>query len=244
MDHMKRTATIPILVICVFLAGCATQQDLNALKWETEALKTRVTKAEDKLKEKERLTAQGLGQQAELIANYNELKEQLASISGSVEEFKVSSRGIKEERLAAMEKDIREMKALLEASRQPVKSHFEAGLEKFRAGRFPEAMADMKSYLASSPDPSLADDAHFWIGESLYAQGKYEDAVLQYDTVSKKFPKGDKVPDALLKQGMSFYKMEDSETGNLVLERLVHGYPNTDAAARAKKIMKEGLGKG
>ncbi|MRR14080.1 tol-pal system protein YbgF [archaeon] len=239
---MKRSAAI--LIVCAFLAGCATQQDLNAVKWETEALKTRVAKAEDKLKEKERLTEQGLGQQAELIAKYNELKEQLSSLSGGIEELKASSRGIKEERLASMEKDIREMKALLEASKQPAKSHFETGLEKFRAGRFPEAMADMKSYLASHPDPSLVDDAHFWIGESLYAQGKYEDAVIQYDTVSKKFPKGDKVPDALLKQGMSFYQMEDSETGNLVLERLVHGYPNSDAAARAKKIMKEGIGKG
>ena len=239
---MKRAATT--LIVCIFLAGCATQQDMNAVKWETEALKTRVTKAEDKLKEKERLTEQGLGQQAELVAKYSELKEQISSLSGSMEELKASLKGVKEERLSAMEKDIRDLKALLEASKHPPKSLLETGLEKFRAGRFAEAMADMKSYLASSPDPALADDAYYWIGESLYAQGKYEDAVIQYDTVSKKYPKGDKVPDALLKQGMSFYKMEDSETGNLVLERLVHGYPNTDAAAKAKKIMKEGLGKG
>ncbi len=236
----------PLLFMAFLLAGCATQKDFNALKWEVDALKTRVTKAEDKLKEKERLTEQGLGQQAELLAKYTEIQEQVASLQGGLEELKASNKGaVKEERVNALEKQVHDLKASFEAVRkEQSRSPFETGSEKLKAGKYNEAITDFKAYLASNPDPSLVDDVQFLIGEALYSQARYEDAVLQFDLVSKKYPKGDKAADALLKQGMSFYKMDDDETGNLVLERLIQSYPNSDAAAKAKKIMKEGMGKG
>jgi tol-pal system protein YbgF len=239
---MKRL--VPFIFGMFFLAGCATQQDLNAVKWEVDALKTRVARAEDKLKEKERLTEQGLGNQAELLAHYSELKEQIASLQGSVEEIKATSKGsAKDDRLAALEREISDLRALVDAQKEPPKSLYETGLEKYRAGRYAEAMADLKSYIASSPDPNLADDAQFWIGESLFSMEKYEDAILQYDLVTKRYSKGDKVPEALLKEGMAFYKTGDGQTGNLVLQRLIQGYPATEAAAKARKIVKDGLPK-
>ncbi len=233
---------LPFVFGMLFLAGCATQQDLNAVKWEVDALKTRVAKAEDKLKEKERLTEQGLGNQAQLLAQYHELKEQVASLQGGMEETKASTKGtVKEDRLAALEREVMDLKALVETQKEPPRSLYETGLEKYRAGRYAEAMADLKSYLDAGADPALADDAQFWIGESLYSMEKYEDALLQYDMVAKRYSKGDKVPDALLKEGMAFHKTGDSQTGNLVLQRLIQGYPATEAAAKAKKIVKDGL---
>lgn len=235
---------IPLIFSLALLAGCATQQDLNAVRWEVDALKTRVVKAEDKLKEKDRLTEQGLGQQAELQARYTEIQDQLASLQGKIDELKVATKtAVNEERVSALEKEIQNLKTLYEASKEPPKSLFDTGLEKYRAGRFSEALVDLKSFLSSSPDPSLVDDVHFWIGETLYSLGKYEDAILRYDTVAKKYSSSDKVPDSLLKQGMSFYKLGDDQTGNLVLQHLVQGYPATDAAAKAKGILKDGLGK-
>ena len=221
---------VPFVFGMLFLAGCATQQDLNAVKWEVDALKTRVAKAEDRLKEKERLTEQGLGNQAQLLAQYHELKEQVASLQGGMEETKASTKGtVKEDRLAALEREVMDLKALVETQKEPPKSLYETGLEKYRAGRY------------AGPDPALADDAQFWIGESLYSMEKYEDALLQYDMVAKRYSKGDKVPDALLKEGMAFHKTGDSQTGNLVLQRLIQAYPATEAAAKAKKIVKDGL---
>ncbi len=235
----------PALIVLFFLAGCASQQDLNAVKWEVDALKTRVTKAEDKLKEKDRLTEQGLGQQAELLARNTEIQEQIALLQGSIEELKMSTKGaVKEERLGAMEKEIMSLKALIDAQKQPPRSLIDTGLEKYRAGRFAEALSDLKAYLGSNPDPALVDDTQFWIGETYYSLGKYEDAILQYDMIEKKFSGSDKLPEALLKEGMAFYKTGDDETGNLILQRLIQGHPSTEAANKAKRIMKEGLGKG
>jgi tol-pal system protein YbgF len=159
--------------------------------------------------------------------------------------MKASSKGsVKEERLAALEREVMDLKALIETQKEPAKNLYETGIEKYQAGKYAEALADLKSYLASNPDPALADDAQFWIGESLFSMEKYEDAILQYDVVAKRYSKSDKVPEALLKEGISFHKSGDPQTGNLVLQRLIQGYPNTDSAAKAKKIVKEGLPKG
>ncbi|HPX51477.1 MAG: tol-pal system protein YbgF [Desulfomonilia bacterium] len=241
---MKRL--LPFFFLPLLLLGCASQQDLQALRWEVDSIKTRLVKAEAKVKEKDRLVEQGLGQQAELQARLNELREQMFSLQGSIEEIRnASGAGMAgkagEERLSAIEKEMEDLRALFLVQAQPRKSLFETGVEKYRAGKLPEALSDFSSFLSSNPEPALAAETHFWIGETLYAQGKYEDAVLKYDLVAKKYAKSQKVPDCLLKQGMAFHKMGDSETGNIILKKLIQGYSSTEAAAKANKIVKDGL---
>ncbi|HQG32223.1 MAG TPA: hypothetical protein PLA83_09860, partial [Deltaproteobacteria bacterium] len=127
----------PLLFGLAFLVGCATQQDMNSLKWEVDALNTRLAKAEGKLKEKDRLTEQGLGQQAELQARYTEIQEQLASLQGRIDELKAANKtAVNEERVKSLEKEMQNLKTLFEASKEPPKSLFDTGLEKYRAGRF------------------------------------------------------------------------------------------------------------
>jgi tol-pal system protein YbgF len=231
------------------LAGCASQQDLNTLKWEVDTLNTRLVKMEKQLKEKDRVFQQSLTQQAELQVRYAEIQDQLFSIQGRLEEIQASSAGMGpsgegESRISALENDLQTIKEYLDKGQVVKKSLYETGVEKFRAGQYEDAASDLKSYLGQNPDPSLVDNAHFWIGESYYALGKFEDAILRYDLVVKKFSSSEKIPDCLLKQGMSFLKMGDKETGGLILQHLIQGHPETDAAAKAKKIMKDGADNG
>ena len=79
------------LLFLVFLAGCASQQDLNSLKWEVDALNTRLAKTEQQLREKDRVFSQTLSQQAELQARYTEIQDQLFSIQGRLEEIQQMS---------------------------------------------------------------------------------------------------------------------------------------------------------
>ena len=235
----------PLILIPLFLAGCASQQDLQAVKWEVDTLKTRLVKAEGKIKEKDRLVEQGLGQQAELQARLNELQEQIFSLQGSIEEVRnVSGKGLAakagEDRLAAIEKEIQDLRTLLDSQAQLPVSFFDTGMEKYRAGKFTDALNDFNSFLSTNPEPAPAGDAHFWIGETLFAMGKYEDAVLKYDLVVKKYEKSGKVPESLLKQGMAFHKMGDGETGDIILRQLIKEHPATEAAAKAKKMVKGG----
>ncbi len=239
-------------VFCLFvllgLVGCASQQDLNSLKWEVDTLNTRLTKMEERLGDKDRVVQQSLSQQAELQARYGELQDQLFSIQGSIDEMRAASgtasAGAGEARINALEQEIQAIRDSLVKGQVSAKSLYETGVDKFRAGQYEASIADLKSYLTQNPDPSLVDNAYFWLGESYYALGRYEDAILRYDLVVKKYSSSEKIPDSLLKQGMSFMKMGDKETGELILQQLLQGHPGSDAAAKAKKIMKDGVGNG
>jgi len=236
------------LLFFLSLLGCASQQDLNTLKWEVDTLNTRLAKAEKQLREKDRIFSQTLSQQAELQAGYTEIQDQLLSIQGRLEEIQASSGAgpvrVVATRIDVLEQDIQAIKEYLDKKPVPAKSLYESGVGKFRAGQYADAIVDLESFLAHNPDAALIDNAHFWIGECCYALGKYEDAILRYDLVVRKYKQSEKVSDCLLKQGMSFIRMGDKETGALILQQLTKGYPETDAAAKAQKIMKGGLGDG
>jgi tol-pal system protein YbgF len=246
---MKRA--ICIIFFLAIITGCATQQDLNSLKFQVDGLQTRLTMMETKNAERQRFIDQTLKQQAEIHNQYVEMQNQIASIQGSIDQLSASAGltpgGGGQTRIANLEKELQSLKdqfqnrsgpAASGASAAAGKSLYDSGLEKFRAGKYDDAILDFKAYISQNPDQPLAGNAYFWRGEALYAQGKFDDAILDYDTVVKKFKSSDKIPDALYKEGMAFFKMGDKDTGNLLIQQVISDYPKSDAAQKAKKALK------
>jgi len=62
---------------------------------------------------------------------------------------------------------------------------------------------------------------------------------LEFDEVIKKYPKGNKVPDALFRQGIAFLEMKDTINAKLILKEVVKRFPKSDQANRARKKLKE-----
>lgn len=112
---------------------------------------------------------------------------------------------------------------------------YDRALGYYRDDRYEEAMADFNNFLQLYPKSELADNAHFWIGESYRAQGKYEEAILAYQKVINGYPKGNKVPVAMLHQGIAFEKIDDKTTAELVFRKLVKNFPKTKEAEIAQK---------
>lgn len=241
-----RRSILFIFILLLIISGCATQQDLNALKSQVDMLQSRLSIAETKMAENSKLTDQSLKQQGELQNRYSELQNQIFTLQGSIDQVSASAgltpSGGGESKMSKLEKDVQALKDQLQnkasVSAATQKSLYDSGFEKFKAGLFSDAVQDFKGFLTQNPDPALAGNAYFYMGESLYAMAKYDDAILSYDTVVKKFKDSDKVPDALYKQGLSFMKMGDNETGTLILQQLIKEHPKTDAAKKAKKALK------
>lgn len=250
---MKRS----ILVICIgmfiallVMSGCATRQDLDLLKGQVDMLQSRMSQEEKKSAEKDKLLEKIMKQQGELQNKYSELQNQGFTMQGSIDQVLASAgltpSGGGETRISKLEKEVQALKDQLENKELPQnkgpvaaqKSLYDSGFEKFKAGLYNDAVQDFKGFLALNPDPGLTDDAYFYMGESLFALAKYDDAILSYDTVVKKFKDSDKVPESLYKQGLSFLKMGDKDTGTLILEQLIKEHPKTDAAKKAKKTLK------
>jgi len=114
---------------------------------------------------------------------------------------------------------------------------YEAAYNAFKNKRYREAREKFEAFLKQSPGDELADNAHFWIGETYYGEKDFEGAILAYETFLKKYPNSEKMPAALLKQGLSFIEIGDKKTGKVILEQLIERYPKSKEAELAKKSL-------
>ncbi len=304
---MKIKLYILFLLILLISSGCASQQDMDALKWELDMLQTRLAKTEQGISdmakappknerdqkeslqkpsdlsspEKDRRLDQVMKQQADLNAQYTELYTQIFSLQGKIDEidsmystkqnelirqqsdlntqysdlsnqiFEIQKRldeldtlynklstSTENDKLNLMMDEINTIKSHLNIEEEKTNSLYELGLKNFEKRKFEKAISNFAEFLNGNPQQSLIDNAHFWIGESLFNLGKFEDAILEYDIVLKNFKDSEKIPDCLLKQGRAFIKLKDDQTGKIILQRLVNEYPESVAASKANAILK------
>jgi TolA-binding protein len=77
------------------------------------------------------------------------------------------------------------------------------------------------------------------MGESLYNQGEYDLAILDYQKVISNHNKDALTPSALLKQGMAFEKLTDNETAKIIYKKLLNDHPASSEASQAKDRLKK-----
>ncbi len=106
-------------------------------------------------------------------------------------------------------------------------------------GKLDKARQGFQQLIKTFPQSTNADNAQFWIGESYYREKWYEKAILEYQTVLEKYPKGNKVPAAMLKQGMAFLQLGDKSNARLILKELEKKYPKSNEAKVAAQKLKE-----
>jgi tol-pal system protein YbgF len=121
------------------------------------------------------------------------------------------------------------------AAQDPAKELYDSGISAFTAKKFKEAYAAFTNYIEKYPAGDLKANARFWLADSLYAQKEYELAILEYQKVIADYPKHEKAPAALLKQGLAFEMLNDKDTAKLVYYKLVDDYPVSKEAATGRK---------
>lgn len=109
----------------------------------------------------------------------------------------------------------------------------------FKDGQYAKARGDFQTFLKNFPNTEYSDNAQFWIGECYFFEGNYEQAILEYDKVSKNYPSGDRVAPALLKKGFSFISLGDKTNGKQILQQVIKDYPRTYQARVAKEKLLE-----
>lgn len=110
---------------------------------------------------------------------------------------------------------------------------YDRGYTLYHQGRYREAEDHFRQFLAAHGSTDLADNAQYWIGESLYARKDYEGALAAFRATVEQFPNGNKVPDALLKAGQCFEAMGDVDGARQTYEEISRSYPQSAASARA-----------
>ena len=113
------------------------------------------------------------------------------------------------------------------------------GIELLRRGDNGGAIQKLREFLRKSPKSDLADDAQYWIGEAYYANRDYNRAILEFNEVLLRYPKGDKVPAALLRQALAFAELGDKVDARLVLQKLVSEHGDAPEAEKGRQKLAE-----
>lgn len=102
-------------------------------------------------------------------------------------------------------------------------------------GHYPLALQEFGDFVQRFPTSELADNAQYGIGESWFAQSRFDSAAVAYAKVEAMFPQGDKVPAALYKLALSQDKLGQAPASRRTLEDLVKRYPLSGEAQLARE---------
>lgn len=90
----------------------------------------------------------------------------------------------------------------------------------------------LRDFLKKYPEDRLVSDAHYWLGESLFQRQRYRDAAESFLTVSTKFEKSGKAPNALLRLGQSLAALNQKEAACATLAEVERKYPRAAASVK------------
>jgi tol-pal system protein YbgF len=116
---------------------------------------------------------------------------------------------------------------------------YQTAYRDYQRGNYDLAIAGFRDFVAKFPKSDLADNAAYWIGESLYSQKKYRDSIAQFDLVVNDYPTSDKVPSALLKKGYAYISLGEKAQGIVQLQYVVHEHPKSPEATKAREELKK-----
>ncbi len=167
-----------------------------------------------------------------------ETQRQTAAVQQPKSEPRQESRS--ESRSESRPEHRREAKPEPKQPSAPPTPHTEDGLynaarDLYTSGQYDASQQMLEQFLSKYPQSRNADSAQFWIGECYFKKKDYGKAILEYQKVVEKYAKGNKVPDALLKQGMSFKALGDKTSAKILFKKVTEQYarsPQADVAQR------------
>ena len=261
---MKRCGIVPALILAgalmaAFTIGCAApsrpmREDVTPRGGDVEKLRARFDQFEKNYAE---ATRDIRTRQANLGADLGAVRDELRTLRGQVEGM-TESRNLKNQlddlaaRVGNIENSLKSGKRETDGQRaeaangEPAaeaktdpKAAYNACYKLFKEGQNAKARGEFQKFLKQHPKTPYAGSAQFWIAETWYVDDQYEKAIVEYEKVIKGYPASEKVPHAMLKQGMSFQKLGDDGSAKIVYQQIVKKYPQTQQAKVARVRLSE-----
>ncbi len=192
---------------------------------------------------------------ADLQASQETIRVDMRELSGKIDDLKILTQKsstdkefLKEEterrlttledRLAKLEQKFGEVQAGVSSNDSTPEGIYERGLSAYKAGELQKARDLFTSIIEQHPSHKLVPNCQYWIGETYYGEKNFDQAILAFQNIIKKYPKDEKAPAALMKQALSFKSIGDRKTARYVLNKLADNYPKSEEAKKVKSLLK------
>lgn len=104
-----------------------------------------------------------------------------------------------------------------------------------RGGEHGAAITGFRRFVARYPKSDYADNAQYWLGEAYYDQKDFAAALREFERVAERYPRGNKVPAAILKAAFCRINLGQTRRAIALLERLIADYPDSRPAGLARE---------
>lgn len=262
---MLLAATAPLTGGCADSTG-ALQQDVAQLRQDLNALTLSVHRGrgdtEAVLGQLDRRTREGSSESSRQVAalstRVDTLSAELARVSGRLDELS--------KRIDTLSRELASRPAPGPSTGAPApapttpgatrssggptpEQAYQAAYLDFSKGNYPLAVSGFREFVRRFPDAALADQAQYWVGESLFSQARaslaagqsdkatreLEQAVQEFRRVSLNYPRGDKVPTALYKEALALLELKQTRLAQARLQYLLDNFPQSEEAPLAKE---------
>lgn len=218
---MNSAATM-FRIVCVLgfaalLCGCGTAPETTSDTWESGtpvSVTARLEYRVDSLMNENRR----LNQQVEALATENRnLTARNAELETHINEMTVAPKN---------EPTV--------PTSSNVAAGYEGALAAYRSRNFDGAVQGFQALLEGNVREDLADNCHYWTGESYYGMRKYREAIEHFRIVSD-YKKSEKKDDAQLMLGNSMAAMGDKAGAREAYNKLISSYPASPLVQKAKE---------
>jgi len=256
---MRKLLPVTLAALAALGSACVTtaqegeqmRQDIAALKTDlkNEVDKSNAERAKAAAEQQQRqkqlqdaldqLSRASRKSGADMAVDLEKAQNDVATLRGQIE--------VLQHRLDALEKQSQDEQKTLQAAsqfmaqRQKELDHptdrvglYNLARQKLDAGQPGQARPLFQDFLNRFPKDELSSNAQYWLGESYYAEKKWNDAIVEFQKVLKEYKGSEKVPDALLKIGMSFQAQGDCQNALLFYEEVQQSHKSSAAAKSAK----------
>ena len=253
---------LPILLLSLALPACWTsagdgeqmRRDIAALQGELKTEQARnaaervqltaqsaqkakeLQDAMDALNRAARKSGADLGVDLEKAQNdLTVLRGQLEVLEHRIEVLE-GKQGADEKQLADTAAFVDQRKKQLDAAEHPTDKAgiYALAQKKLDQGDTQRARELFQDFLTRFHGDALASNAQYWLGETFYAEKRYDDAIVAFQKVLKDWKTSEKVPDALTKIGLSFQNLGDCPKAQLFYDEVTADHRGTEAARIAK----------
>ncbi|MDQ6955516.1 MAG: tol-pal system protein YbgF [Mariprofundaceae bacterium] len=260
---MKQPSVFPMAVFCVpvcllilGLTGCAGKETaawqddktlvLQSLKNVSDTQRQLHEHSElfdKRLFELEKTVAQQLSAIDAMKATLEAQSKQQEHVEKEAKQAAVVQKAIKRsalvKKLDKIDSDIKQAvittKRIKKAAYQPAeKNDYTAAYLALKSGRYDEAIVSFQTFLGAYPNGEYADQAYYWLGESLLANSKFLAASESFQILAKQYPKSSKYQIGLLKLGITYEQLKRIGDAKAVWQRLIEEAPQSKSAKDAK----------
>ncbi len=215
-----------LLPAAALIIGCGQSNQVDLLQRELINLKKEVSQLRT--------------QQKEIKMNIMDLSQRVDNLSKNVAKNSIEIEKLKTFQKAPPPSNLpKEGAEKVTMPENPVDLYKKA-LDAYYKGKIEEARQYFQEFASKYKNHELYDNALFWIGQTYYAEGNYQEAINAWNKLIQGCELGEivecnKYPMAMLKKAYAYMKMGNKEEAKKILQEIIQKFPDTEEAELARR---------